>query len=109
VQTALQSPSDQGKRSRRDFSLFFAYLFESNQAGVLPSFFKKRPIKASEAAAIFRFSLLTCSRYLLQILSDLKSPLLRSAKGAFSAVTPWVAASNYLLQLIADDLLIFPE
>jgi len=34
------------------------------------------------------FLLLTCLRYLPQILRDLESPLLRSAKGAFSTVTP---------------------
>ena len=70
----------------------------------------QKTIKARQRrAATSRFSLLTCLRYLLQILRDLKSPLLRSAKGAFSTVTPWVAVSNYLSQLIADDLLIFPE
>ena len=71
---------------------------------------RKKTIKARQRrAATSRFSLLTCLRYLLQILSDLKTPLLRSAKGAFSTVTPWVAVSNYLSQLIADDLLIFTE
>ena len=55
------------------------------------------------------FLLRTCLRYLLQILNDLKTPLLQSAKGAFSTVTPWVVVSNYLSQLIADDLLIFNE